>query len=835
MTRWSLVRAVITTTFLTLCMASLAHATDGVEIVRDNRHVAPICIAIPNADAPAAPGNTKPAKGKALLTQQSRDAIGVAVNELTYHIQRMSGAELEVLMIDDVSKVPTPAIVLGEHAVELGATPTKTGESKEGFRILTKDGRVLIGGESDDAVLFGVMELLRKLGCDWVMPGTVGEIIPRRASVTVPTMDVAQAPDFAMRRLWYRGYRTKEHPAIPAEGERFQHWLRRHKGGTYSAVVGQTAGHAWDVFIARHKAEFDADPSMLALRRDHDGTMKRMGPQLEAVNPKVAQLMAEDIKAVYAKNIAEGKWTKETAAGFPIGPADGLGYSQSPEAIAANSGAMDPTLGEADQTDLVVLLGNRVIEIVHKEYPNAYVGFYSYSVHGSYPQRYTPHAKMGVIFAPIAFSRFHSVTDEHSPTQTIYRKVVEQWGALARRQGNPLMYRGYNWNLAENYLPYTKVWIWGEEIPFYKRMNMQGLNVEATKQWATLAASDYIFMRLAWDASQDWRVLLREFCEHSYGKGAAMMEQYHLALANRQRDARQEAGSYHAFHLMYDEAFVASQQKLINAALAAADTDDDKTRIGFVNGSNDALRLYLAYHKATREFDFIEAKKRYDAMCAQWTRMYEQNTDLVSNEGMGYFKRFIQSFVDEGLKYSSEPYKLVHRIPDALPTILDAKLEGEAKNWFDPKLDDKAWKPTKTFTSTWDAQGLMFQRTGGVWYRHRFTVPPEVARELKGKPIGLFAGGFEDEMRVWLNGQPIGTSGVRFSKPATFDLTDAINTDGENVLVMQVIRNSMANELGLGGILRPCYLFTGPRLETKAPKPMPERRVLPGGELGGAE
>lgn len=822
-----------TIALLALFIASTAHADDGVVIVRDNRHVAPICITIPAGDTPAAPGNAKPARGKALLAELSREAIDSAVKELTYHVQQMSGASLEVLLIEDASKIPTPAIVLGEHAVKLGATPTKTSESKEGFRILVKDGRVLIGGESDDAVLFGAMELLRRLGCDWVMPGAIGEIIPKRGTVTVPAMDVAQAPDFAMRRLWYRGYRTKEHPALPGESERFVRWLRRHKGGTYSAVVGQTAGHAWDQFINRHKAEFEADPSMLALRRDRDGTMKRMGPQLEAVNPKVAQLMADDIKAVYAKNIAEGKWTRETAAGFPIGPADGLGYSQSPEAIAANSGATDPTLGEADQTDLVVLLGNRVLEIVHKEYPNAHVGFYSYSVHGSYPRRYTPNAKMGVIFAPIAFSRYHSVTDENSPTQAIYRKVVEQWGSLARTQGNPLMYRGYNWNLAENYLPYTKVRIWGEEIPFYKRMNMQGLNVEATKQWATLGASDYIFMRLAWDSSQYWRALLREFCEHSYGKGAAAMQQYHLALADRQRDARQEAGSYHAFHLMYDDVFVASQQKLIDAALAAADTDADKQRIGFVNGSNDALRLYLAYHKATREFDFVETKKRFDAMCAQWTRMYEQNSDLVSNEAMGYFNRFIKSFVDEGLKFSSEPYKLMHRIPDALPTMLDAKLEGEAKSWFDPKLDDSSWKPTKTFTSTWDAQGLMFQRAGGVWYRHRFTLPPEAARELKGKPIGLFAGGFEDEMRVWLNGQPIGTSGVRFSKPAEFDLTDAISADGENVLVMQVIRNSVANELGLGGILRPCYLFTGPKLETRAPKPMPDRRVLPGGELGG--
>jgi hypothetical protein len=50
-----------------------------------------------------------------------------------------------------------------------------------------------------------------------------------------------------------------------------------------------------------------------------------------------------------------------------------------------------------------------------------------------------------------------------------------------------------------------------------------------------------------------------------------------------------------------------------------------------------------------------------------------------------------------------------------------------------------------------------------------------------------------------------------------------------------VVRNSKANEIGLGGILRPSFLFTGPRLENKAPQPVELRRVLPGGELGEIE
>jgi hypothetical protein len=105
----------------------------------------------------------------------------------------------------------------------------------------------------------------------------------------------------------------------------------------------------------------------------------------------------------------------------------------------------------------------------------------------------------------------------------------------------------------------------------------------------------------------------------------------------------------------------------------------------------------------------------------------------------------------------------------------------------------------------------------------------------KGKPISLFLGGFEDEARVWINGKVVGTSGQRFSQPVAFDLTDGINYDGENVVAIQFIRNSAANEIGLGGLMRPCFFFTGPRLETRAPAPMELRRILPGGERGEVE
>ncbi len=758
----------------------------------------------------------------------AQEDMELAAREIIDHIEIMSGVVLPIDFADNPAAIEGPAIVLGSLAVALGAEPQKTTESLEGFRLLTRGDLLLIGGQSATAVRHGVYEILRQLGCDWVMPGEIGRIVPRRTHVVVPDLDESQAPDFLFRRLWYRGY---PQPRLPEERERMSEWLRRQKGGYWQHPAARTAGHAWPNLIRRHQAEFDADPTMLALVRAPDGTMVRRGPQIEATHPRVAELYVEEIRETYRRNIEAGEWTAETAAGFPIGPADGLGYSLSSEAMNAGAGRMDPIIGELDRTDELVLLGNRILEALTPEFPNVMVGCYSYSTHADYPARYKPHPNLVQIFAPINFSRFHSVLDPNSKTQTYYRDVVRQWARLSEEQGNPLIYRGYNWNLADNMLPFTKVRIWGEELPFYKQHHIVGLNVEATKSWSILAPSDYVFMRLAWDVSQDWRDLLAEYCRNAYGKGAEPMLRYHHRLVDTQHGAGHEAGSYHAFHMIYDMDWVEAARADIAEALDAADTDDDRTRIEFVAHNIEALALYLDYHQSTRDFDFANAKTGFDAMMDHWQAGYDRNTDLVANETPQYLRRFMQRFVERALDYSSDPYRIVYAIPDELPTMFDPHTVGHRMQYHDPAVNDTRFIRTRTFSSTWDSQGLTGIRDGAVWYRVAFELPADARDE----PIGLFIGSVEDEARVWINGKVVGTSGRGFSLPFLFDLTDGINRDGENLLAIQVVRNSKANEIGLGGIIRPSFIFAGPRLETPAPRPLELRRVLPGGELGDLE
>lgn len=749
--------------------------------------------------------------------------VELAIEDLNYHLEKMSGARLEVVRVDSASAIKGPAIVLGKLAEEAGAKvkPTKY---QDAFRILTKGPQLLIAGESDNATANGVYTLLNQLGCEWVMPGKIGEVIPDSKTVSVPDTDLQETPSFPWRSLWYRGSSKLNTAEDLAD---FAQWKRRQRMGDNALLGDLGSGHVWDQFIKRHQQEFEKDPTMYALVRDMDGNMVRKGPQLESTHPRVVELFVQDIREAFEKN----NWPKDKAVAFGIGPADGLGYSVSNESSQAGSGRTDPIVGEPDVTDLLVLLGNQILEQVEKEYPNVSLGYYSYSTHADFPMKYPPHPRLNQIFAPINFSRFHSVFDTNSKTLPYYREVVELWGKQSKEHGNLLSYRGYNWNLAENMAPYSQLRILGEGLPWYRDNGIVAINIEATKAWAVNGPHDFLLAKLMWNCDLPWKQVLKEYCAKSFGKGADAMEKYFQALTDRQHESGHEAGSFHALHLMYDQAFIDSGKALIQKAVAEAKNPDEKTRAGYFLYPLEELELFLKFREAYTRFDFPAASKYYQDILANWQSAYDTNTALVAKEVPQYLKRFLEKFVQQGLQYSTEPNRIVYKIPDQLATMLDPSNTGEHLNYFGPDINDSLFVKTRTWSATWDAQGLAAYRTGAVWYR----IPFELPADLKGQPIGLFVGSVEDQVSVWLNGKYVGASPRGFSVPFVFDLTEAAEPGKKNLLALKIRRISAANEIGLGGLIRPAFIFTGPRLEEKVPAAEPQRRVLPGGELGEIE
>ncbi len=784
----------------------------GVSLIEKSKPVANIYIH---------PDETKPVKRiKFYMMKTFPSELLTALKDLNYHFEQMSGAKLKIIEESDPRKIPRPAIVVGKLANQLGAT-CKATDWQESYRILVKDGRVLIGGERDVASSYGIYAFLQILGCDWVMPGALGEVIPKRDTLIVDETDIQTSPDFGLRWMWIGGGKKYFKPEFRAE---YDQWLVRQRMGTSEKFRERlNEAHMWNKVVRKYKNEFKKDPAMLALVRQADGSYKRQGPQLETTNPKTIDLVIRYIRDEFAKK----GWPKDKKITLAIGPADGLGFSESPESRAVSPNKVSPISGMRDATDLVVRLANDVLKKIGDEYPNLTLGFYIYSAHNEFPELTVPNSRILPIFAPIGYSRFHSTVDPHSKTRAYYKQIVYKWVESAKKHHTPLMVYEYNWNLADNMLPYTRIKSMAEDLRFYKKNSFFGITVQAIKAWATVAPTNYIFAKMSWDTSLDWRKLTKEFCEKSYGPAAKDIEKYYLRLAKIQSEAGQEAGSFYSTPLIFDDAYMKAARADIDKALGNTRlSEKQRKRVKGVELGFRSLELYLEWNKASNEFNFVKAMKIGEQLKANYKATINANYHFIGRAGGIYIDRLILKSTEGSYKYSSSPYKIIYKLPDMLPTMFDPMGKGELLNLFGTKINDSGWLKTRTWSSTWDAQGLGLLRTGSVWYRIRFDVPAD----LKGKGIGLLLGAFEDEARIWVNGAYVGSSGIKFPQPAALDLTDAIIYGKKNLLAIEIRRNSMANELLMGGIIRPSFIFSGPRVKT--PKPSTQRvRVLPGGEI----
>ena len=738
-----------------------------------------------------------------------------AVEDLNYHLEKMTGTRLEVVETSEPGKIQAPAIVLGSLAAKKGCVPPET-RWQECFRVLVKDGLVLINGETPAATTYGIYTFLGNLGCDWVVPGPVGEIIPSRKTVTVEDGDMAVEPSFPARRMYNAGGRPNigETPA-----KEFAVWQRRQRLG-FSPLLEHTGeGHYWERLIAKYKDEFAANPDMFALVEGPDGELvRKKSAQVETTNPKVIDLIVRDIDRIFK----EKGWPHDKAVTLPIGPGDGGGYSLSPESQLIKSGRKDPMLGGDDVTDLVIKLANDVLERVGDKYPNLSLGYYIYSVHAEYPAKFAPNPRIYPIFAPITYSRLQSTTDPGSKSRSYYRSVVDRWSALSQKQGNRLMVYEYNYNLADTLIPFTRVKMFGEDLPFYHKHGIVGFSIECVRSFGITAPHDYIFVKMAWNVDLDWKALLHEFCAKAYGPAAPMLERYYLRMAETQEAAGQEAGSFFAIPLVFDEAFMQAARKDLEEAAAQPLDDRQKELVQAATLPFHALELFLKWNHSIENFDFAAAKAAYDGMLENWQQQIDLNPQYATFSVPRFLKALLLDTTEQGLKYSTPPYEIVLRLPEELPTAFDPTDSGERMNLFHPAVNDSRWVKTSTYRSTWDAQGIFHRNS--VWYRHRFQLP----ENARNKPIGLFLGGFEDVAKVWLNGHYVGTSKTSFAVPAVFDLTKSIKPEGENVLAIQIQRKFNMWEIGTGGLFRPSFLFTGPQVVTEEAA-APEERILPGG------
>jgi beta-mannosidase len=109
---------------------------------------------------------------------------------------------------------------------------------------------------------------------------------------------------------------------------------------------------------------------------------------------------------------------------------------------------------------------------------------------------------------------------------------------------------------------------------------------------------------------------------------------------------------------------------------------------------------------------------------------------------------------------------------------LEGDEPGEELGYPDPGLDASRW-PTMRLPTNWylTEVGDFF---GTIWFRREFRVPDE----LQGQRLFLRFGAVDYVADVWLNGTYLGSHEGMFN-PFEFDVTDVLDLDGPNVVVVK--------------------------------------------------
>lgn len=785
---------------LPLCLFLTLPAV-ALDLVRDGKPLATIVSAIPREVAEPAPAKGKAAPTRKAPVPESDETFAVRV--LAEWVKKITDADLPIAA---AAPANAPAIYVGQAALAAGlklddiASP-----SREGIRIVVDGKRVLIAGQTEAATLKAVCRFLESLGCRYMMDGPLGEVFPRLPTLTVGALNLTEKPGL----LW-------RNPKGPTWNARL--WK------AWNGAGGEPFGHAhsWGNYVS--PSLFATHPEFFAMGADGQ---RKAGGWICTSNPGLRAHFASNVVAAIERG------TRNPS----LSPTDGRGYCQCPACKAQDDPqAIEPSSGTPSVSNRYVDFFDDVARRVALTHPEAVLSFYCYADYTQPPTvKRSLATNLCAMIAPIRYCRLHPVGHPGCASREQQVTMTDGWASVAKRLG----YYNYMYNLADGTLPLFKFSACRKEFPYLADKGLTYMTIEVLSNWHIYGPQIYLSLRLAYDPHADAAALMEDYWVKFYGpKAAPHMKAYWMGLDAAQQRITTHAGSFFGLAQIYTPEFLAQCEGLLAKATAAAKGDATyEQRVALHAEGLRSARAYRTMSDAMNRGDFATALREYDATTARLKDFADQG--WANREyAVAYLERFLSKTVRAGTAATAAPNRVLQVLPDRMRFTFDAEDTGNDRGFHRADFADSAWSWVATRDVTLDAQG--HDQTTVMWYRTRFTVPPQHA------DLALFFGEVDGATEVYVNGTKVAVpvpvvapkapkKGAVASTPAPaapassatppakplreglgksrtpfeVDVTAAVKP-GENVLALRVDHTRMT-DLALGGLLRPVVLIEKPR------------------------
>ncbi len=473
--------------------------------------------------------------------------------------------------------------------------------------VLTRNGDLhLCGGDSGPGgmickgTLFAVYDFIeRELGVRWLFPGEHGEVVPKRATITIADLNRREQPRIAKRKLRNVAVSREETfaPVLEKWGVSLEAWKttqgeaatgpwhRRMRLGQRIEIHG---GHAFAGWWEKHGKEH---PEWFAQQPDGSRTQtperERLCKSNAAMWDEIARVKIAEFKAdpsLLTASISPNDGGKNKfcmcEACRALDPAEApkiLGDSQLIDPATKQPFAEYPSL-----SDRTFTFFNEIATRVGREMPDRDLVAYAYSVYRSVPvkvKQLQPNLIVGYVGMNL--------------------NEIEAWSKIAPK----LFIRPNDLGPAIDLgMPRNNAAWFAQAVKFGVEHKAIGFDFDnGHGNWSAHGLDYYVLCKAMWNPDLDVAATIADYCRAAYGPAAEVMQQYHdnLAKISEQVRADPELGPRkpHAVRLRshYSEEALQALEVLIKSAQAVQGDDPGvKARIQMAADAVKYARLVTA-------------------------------------------------------------------------------------------------------------------------------------------------------------------------------------------------------------------------------------------------
>ncbi|MHB0939901.1 MAG: DUF4838 domain-containing protein [Armatimonadota bacterium] len=760
-------------------------------------------------------------KPNAVIITSAEAHATQAAADIQRYIEKMSGAKLAIVKEGEAVPAGLPVSIVIGHTKIAEKAGVKipagfkevVGDPKvfeeEGFVIVNKGNRIILGGNSDgpyQGTLYAGYDFLERLGCRFYFPGEWGEVIPEKKTILFPPTNVNAKPDFAIRHNSLGGWI----PSSTEERNFYNDWLRKTKNSGPFGSFYPGVGDGFLAYLVPPREFQEKNPELFAMNKAGSRTqpLYENFAMLSLVNPKTFDQAVQNLKEAFAGTRNMPIVSKN---GFGISPPDGAAYDYDPEAVKKNNNFNYPNYVHHPMTsDEFFDFAARLAKV----FPDKWVSTMSYAGREMPPQGVTIPKNMSVMYAPISSCVLHAGNDPKCWRRTETTKIMQQW---CRMSPNVAIYDYNPGFLLGSFVPERDVANFTENVKLYKAMKLKGFVPEGRKAFMQTWISYYMRSKLMWNANADVAWLKKDFYNTFFGHEAGPLVQQWWDACETALGASTSMHCHEDWLVnhIYTVEFTKRIHQYVEQAAKCNMTPKQRERFEAFTLIADHLEAFAAMEEAEKNMNYAEAAK-------QAQRMEDDKAKLIATYSffMGPVKHpefsngRAERYAKEAKMLNGETGKLVAAVPLESKFRRDLYNEGVLQEWYAPSFDDKAWEMKNTFL-TWDAQDKPEDEKGHDyegygWYR--FTV--DVPANMVDQPLKLHLGGVINEGWVWINGEYAGHRAWDLWWAGTAALAMDVDATGKVKAGQNVIAVRILNNAEIGGMYRRGYLWA-PNPEAK--------------------